>query len=47
MLDIGACHGICVELLDVEHDGDDVQFQPETSAQVGAFLEQADGDAST
>jgi hypothetical protein len=36
-----------VELLDVEHDGDDVQFQPQTSRKVGGLLEQADGDAGT
>lgn len=36
-----------MEGLDVEHDGDDVQLEPEPRAEVRALLQEAKGDACT
>ena len=37
MFDIGASNGVCVERLDVEDDGDDIQLEPQAGAKVGGL----------
>lgn len=37
VLDVGTSDGIGVERLDVEDDGDDVEIEPETGAQIGSL----------